>query len=120
MIEQLVARVFATRNTAHLVHWAAKGPGSYAQHVALDAFYSGLIDHIDKFVEMYQGAFGLMKAVTPVSVPTAKFTEHIAEEAQWIEDNRERLSQDICALENVLDELVGLYLTTYYKLKNLA
>jgi DNA-binding ferritin-like protein len=120
MIEELVARIFATRNTAHLIHWKVSGPGSYAQHMALDAFYSGVVDLLDKFVEMHQGAFGLMKAVTPTSVPMTKFTEHIAEEAKWIEDNRERLSQDVCALENVLDEIVGLYLTTYYKLKNLA
>jgi DNA-binding ferritin-like protein len=120
MIEQLVARVFATRNAAHLVHWKVHGPGSYAQHMALDAFYTELIGLIDKYVEMHQGAFGLMKGVSPATVPTANLTEHIAEEAKWIEDNRERLSQDVCALENALDEIVGLYLTTYYKLKNLA
>lgn len=120
MIEELVARVFATRNTAHLVHWKVSGPGSFAQHMALDAFYNGLIDQIDKIVEMHQGAFGLMGDVSPLSVPTTKFTEHVAKEAKWIEDNRERIAQDVCALENVIDELVGLYLTTYYKLKNLA
>ena len=120
MIEELVARVFGTRNTAHLVHWAARGPGSFAQHMALDAFYNNIIEQIDKIVEMHQGAFGLMGDVEPGSVPTKNFTEHVAKEAQWIEDNRERISQDVCALENVIDELVGIYLTTYYKLKNLA
>lgn len=40
MIEQLVSKVFAARNAAHLAHWST---GSYAQHVVLGDFYDGVI-----------------------------------------------------------------------------
>ena len=58
MINVLVARVFAARNLAHLEHWKTK---SYAQHKALNEFYDGIISGIDRIVETYQGAFGLIK-----------------------------------------------------------
>lgn len=35
MLEELIMRVFAARNAAHLEHWRTK---SYAQHVALGSF----------------------------------------------------------------------------------
>ena len=55
MIEQLIARVFATRNAAHLLHW--RGP-SYAQHMALGDFYEAIIDKLDEIVECHQGETG--------------------------------------------------------------
>ena len=118
MIEELVGRVFATRNAAHLAHWAAKGPGSYAKHVALGDFYDGLVDKIDTIVEMYQGARELIGNVKIPAV-TGDITDHIAAEASWIAKYRDNISEEIDAINNVIDDLVGLYLTTHYKLVNL-
>lgn len=120
MIEELVGRVFATRNAAHLAHWAAKGPGSYAKHVALDGFYNELIDKIDTIVEMYQGAHGLIGDVILPKVDPTKIVQHIAEEATWIADCRDDIAEDVDAIKNQIDDLVGHYLTSLYKLKNLA
>ena len=39
MIEDLIARVFCTRNCAHLAHWASD---SYAEHEALGSFYENI------------------------------------------------------------------------------
>jgi hypothetical protein len=117
MIEELVGRVFATRNAAHIAHWRTK---SFAQHVALDEFYSGLVEKIDEIVEVYQGAFGLIDAPTIPSVKPDGILQHIADETSWIEENREKIAQEFCAVENLLDDLAGLYSRTYYKLKNLS
>jgi len=57
MIEELVTRVFSTRNAAHLAHWKTK---SFAEHSALGDFYDALIDGVDEIIEDYQGAFGLI------------------------------------------------------------
>lgn len=120
MIEQLVARVFATRNAVHLAHWRSKGDGSYARHMALGDFYDALIDKVDGIVEMYQGAFGLIDNIETVSVNPEKIMEHIGDEANWIEDNRLEIANGVCAIENAIDDLTGAYLRTYYKLKNLS
>ena len=117
MIEQLVAKVFATRNAVHLAHWET---GSYAQHVALGDFYDGLIGRIDTIVEMYQGAFGKLGNVKAEDVSSSSIMDHIGEEANWIEEHRSEIAGDVCAIENQIDELAGLYLSTFYKLKNLS
>lgn len=117
MMEELIARVFATRNAAHLAHLATR---SYAQHMALGDFYEGLIEKIDNIAETYQGAFGLIKEVELIEVDKKEITEHLSDEAKWINANREKLSGDICAIENLIDDLVDSYLRTYYKLKKLS
>lgn len=117
MIEELIAKVFATRNAIHLGHWKTK---SYAEHVALGDFYDGLVDKIDGIVEMYQGAFKLIDRVDTEPVVGKDIVRHLTDEAMWINDNRETISGDICAIENALDDLAGFYFTTLYKLKNLS
>lgn len=117
MIEELVARVFATRNATHLAHWATK---SYAEHQALGAFYDALIDGIDAVVEAHQGAFGLIGNVKPTVADKDDIAEHIKDEARWIEANREKLSGGVRAIENLIDSLTDSYLTTYYKLTTLS
>lgn len=117
MIEELVSRVFATRNAAHLAHWATQ---SYAQHQALGAFYDGAIDAIDDIVEAHQGAFGLISDVETTSVDKKNFAEHIKQEARWIEQNADEITKGVRALQNLLDSLTDIYLTTYYKLTNLS
>jgi hypothetical protein len=57
MIEELVAKVFRTRNQAHLSHWKTK---SYAEHQALGSFYDDIIDTTDKLVEACQGSKGII------------------------------------------------------------
>jgi DNA-binding ferritin-like protein len=119
MIEKLIARVFATRNAAHIAHWKAKGVGSFAKHMALDEFYSAVVDQVDEIVELHQGAFGLIDGVPPANASPAGIVEHIKEEAQWLEDNRDEIADGVNAIANQIDELSGIYLKAYYKLKNL-
>ena len=119
MIDELVSRVFATRNAAHLAHFAARGKGSFSAHMALGEFYDAIIDKTDEIVEVYQGAFGLIEDVEMVAIDPKTIRNHIFEEAQWLQDNREEISQDVSAIENLIDDLCAMYLRTHYKLKNL-
>ena len=117
MIEELISRVFATRNAVHLAHWSTK---SFAQHSALGSFYDDLIDGIDTVVEAHQGAFGLVGDVEPTVVNKNNLAEHIKQEARWIEQNRTDIAGGVRAIENLIDSLTDSYLTTYYKLTNLS
>lgn len=121
MINELISRVFFTRHAAHLAHWAATGDGSLARHQALGDFYDDIVDITDKIVEYHQGAFGLvdLKEIPGGKVPD-DIMDHIGEEANWLQDNRSKIAGDIAAIENVVDELSGIYLRTYYKLRNLS
>jgi hypothetical protein len=121
MIEQLVSKVFYTRNAAHLEHWKTKGVGSYARHVALGDFYDALIDNIDSIVEAHQGYFDLIAAVQPIPGPLLPkdIVEHISDECEWIDENREKIAKNVAAIENLIDNLAGAYMSVLYKLRNL-
>lgn len=115
LTEQMISRVFYDRNFAHLEHWKTK---SYAEHQAFGDFYEGIIELIDKLVETYQGAFDIIGDVE-VYEPSKNVLQYLKTEVAWIAQNRESISQDVSALENIIDEIVALYLKTIYKLENL-
>ena len=116
MIEELIMRVFCARDVTHLAHWRTK---SYAEHVALGEFYGGVIDILDRLVESHQGAFGVI-GETDYKRPEKKAPlAYLKSEVAWIAKNREKISQDVSSLENIVDELTGLFLRTIYKLENL-
>lgn len=117
MIEELVSRVFATRNAVHLAHWKTN---SFAKHSALGDLYEGLIEQIDKCVEIYQGANELIEKPKPRNVDPDDIVKHLEAEAEWIEANMDELSGGVRALENVLQDLSGTYYHALYKLRFLS
>ena len=114
-----IGLLFLGRDVAHSVHLNTR---SYAKHVALNTFYDEIVELADKFAEAYQGRHGL---IGPISLMSAKKTSNIVE---FLEDSMadiEKMRFDVCEktdtpLQNIIDEIVGLYLTTLYKLKFLA
>lgn len=116
MIEQLIARTFASRNCAHLTHWKTR---SLAEHLATGEFYDEVIDIVDNLVECYQGNFGLIKDVQ-LSNHTGDILTCLEADAIWIAENEDEITGEVDALENILQELLGLYLKTIYKLKFLS
>jgi hypothetical protein len=114
-----VGALFLARDVAHSVHLNTR---SFAKHSALNEFYDDIVELADKFAEAYQGRYGL---IGPISLMSAKKTTNIVE---FLEDSLadiEKMRFDVCdkadtALQNIIDEIVGRYLTTLYKLKFLA
>lgn len=118
MIEELISRVFKTRNHAHLNHWKTK---SYAEHQALGSFYDDVIDILDKLVEACQGSRGIIGHVDlSCKDESLDIVKLLSEDANWASKHRAKLGHGVPAIENIVDELVGTYLTTIYKLKNLS
>ena len=118
MIEELIERVFAARNAAHLAHWAET---SGFRHTVLGDFYEGVIDLLDGLVESHQGAFGLVEVGALAKQPKVeKIIDLLEEDLVWINKNRKALTQGLPALDNLLQGLEGLYLSTLYKLRKLA
>jgi hypothetical protein len=114
-----VGELFLARDVAHSVHLNTR---SFSKHSALNTFYDEVIDLADKFAEAYQGRHGL---IGPISLMSAKKTTNIIEFLEQslkdIEDMRyEVVSKTDTPIQNIIDEIVGLYLSTLYKLKFLA
>ena len=117
MIEEFVSRMFALRDSTHLAHWNTR---SYAEHVALGDFYDELIDKVDTIVEAYQGCSGLIGKVKPRDYAREGILKQIADNANWLAENRDRLAEDNQVIENQIDELGLFFATTHYKLKFLS
>lgn len=113
MVEKLIEKMFAARNAAHIQHWKTD---SYSQHKALGDYYEDVVENLDKFVEAYQGTFGIVGEIAGEEKDVAKM---IYDDIIWLNENRSKLAQGIPALENILDELTGLHMKTLYKLENL-
>ena len=116
---QLVGLLFMGRNVAHSVHLNTR---SYSKHVALNRFFDEFVDAADKFAEAYQGRHGL---IGPFAIPAAKKTTNIIDFLQSQVDEIEKGRYDVCEktdtpIQNIIDEIVGLYLSTLYKLRFLA
>jgi len=114
-----IGMLFQARNVAHSVHLNTR---SYSKHMALNEFYIGVVELADKFAEAYQGRHGL---IGPVQVPetgkTSNIVDCLQEQLDEIEEYREKLvDRKDTALNNIIDEIVGLYLSTLYKLRFLA
>lgn len=116
MIEKLITLVLASRNAAHLAHWRTK---SFSEHMALNEFYDGVLDVLDKLVEAYQGAFDLIGDVELDQPKVKDIIKHLEEDLVWISENRAKVTGKLQALDNILQELEGVYLKALYKLRNL-
>jgi hypothetical protein len=114
-----VGMLFLARDVAHSTHLNTR---SYSKHIALNEFYDGIIDLADKFAEAYQGKYGL---IGPISLMSAKKTNNVVEflegQLEDLEQMRYKVVDKECTpLQNIIDEIFGLYYSTLYKLKFLA
>lgn len=116
--QEFIGLLFASRDYAHKAHLNTK---SYAQHMALNDFYDGIVDLADKFAEAWMGRNLQIIGDIPVlktqsGEPLSVLKRHL----DVIEDTRDFVSKEDTALNNIIDEIVALYLSTLYKLKFLG
>lgn len=118
MFPEFAALIFMSSEFGHRAHLRTN---SFAAHSALGSFYTDLIDLRDKLVESYQGRHGLVDIPCcdmPASTqdPLGTIREHLS----LIEGLRyEAVPREDSPIQNVVDEIVGVYLSTIYKLENL-
>lgn len=116
----LVGTLFQSRTQAHIYHLQTQGPGSFAAHMALGAYYEGIVDLVDGLVESYQGRYGIVKAYKMPSAIREDDNYVIYFEAlcKFVETTRQQIAQD-SYIQNQIDEIVALIESTKYKLVNL-
>ena len=115
----LIGLLFLARDVTHSTHLNTR---SYAKHKALGSFYGKIIDLADDLAETYQGRHGLIGPITLHSAKkTGNVVEFLEDSLKEIEDMRYKVcDKDDTAIQNTIDEIIGLYLSTLYKLKFLA
>ena len=114
-----VGLLFLARDVTHSVHLNTR---SYSKHVALNIFYDRIIGAADDFAEAYQGRNGLMGPITLHSAKkTANIIEFLEDSLKEIEDARyEVVDKSDMSLQQLIDNIIEIYLRTLYKLRFLA
>ena len=116
---EFIGMLFLARDVTHSAHLNTR---SYTKHQALGSFYDEVIELADKFAEAYQGKYGL---IGPIALMSAKKTNNVVEFLEGQVDDlmemRYKVVEKECTpLQNIIDEIFGLYYSTIYKLKFLA
>lgn len=112
------SELFACANIIKIAHLKAKGPGAYAQHVALGEIYDAVSDMADDITETIQGYEGILN----ISIPAASYMEPLA----YIKSERTKMIAakskfaSMPDIANKIDELIGVFSKGIYKLENLA
>jgi hypothetical protein len=100
---------------AHILHLTTK---SYAEHKALQGYYTKVDDLLDDFIEAFQGKYGLLHDFTTdyqlPDQPVAYMT-YLKDEVATLR-RAEQFPQD-SELQNSVDEIAQLIDSTLYKLR---
>ena len=123
MFEKIISTLMASRDQAHIFHWQAKGPGSFAMHLALNDYYDAIPAIIDALVESYQGKHGIISGYTPAekfdSFDSKTVSNYFKGLATYIERVYDKIPKEDTNIINQLDGVKDLIYTTVYKLENL-
>lgn len=115
---EFIGKLFLARDVAHSVHLNTR---SYAKHKALKMFYDQIVDRADALAEAYQGRKGLIGPIPLLGYKKAtNVVEFLEDQLKEIEESRAKTFGDDSTLQNLVDEIVALYLSTLYKLKFLS
>jgi hypothetical protein len=116
---EFIGLLFLARDVTHSVHLNTR---SYSKHKALNIFYERIVGVADDFAEAYQGRYGL---IGPISLHSAKKTTNVIEfledSLKEIEDARYKVcDKDDSTMQQLIDNIIEVYLRTLYKLRFLA
>jgi hypothetical protein len=116
---EFIGLLFLARDVTHSVHLNTR---SYSKHKALNIFYERIVGVADDFAEAYQGRHGLIGPITLHSVKkTNNVIEFLEDSLKQIEDARyEVCDKSDSSLQQLIDNIIEVYLRTLYKLKFLA
>jgi len=123
-MNKLASVLLHSRTQAHVFHLRVSGPGSYAAHLALQAYYEGIIPLLDGLIEAYQGKNGLIMFENIDELSNNATIDHIVEyfDKILLIIEKVRVEKDLqdSHIQNDIDTIVTLLYSTKYKLENLA
>ena len=119
MIEKLIGTMFLSREVAHREHLKTN---RYSQHEALGGFYDSVVGMADTLAEAYQGRHGIIDDI-PIMAndrPNSDIIKTLEYHLAMIEKLRfKAVDKEDMPLQSIIDDIVGLYLSTLYKLRQL-
>ena len=114
-ITTFLSSLFEVEVVAHIAHLQTK---SYAQHMALNGLYSDIVDLRDRFIETYQGKYGIVKGYSVNVKEGQDMIKYITDKMNLAEQTRLKVKDGW--LQQIIDDIIELYTETLYKLKFLS
>ncbi len=120
MAKITVEQFFGTLQQSMVESWKSHLKTSkYSEHIALDEYYSSIVDKVDSLIENYMGTHEKLEDYENLlTLDEYDSIEYFEQLRQIVIDGRELM--DSPELESGTDDILGLIDTTLYKLKNLT
>ena len=119
-VSKFLSKLLESREMSQVYHWTVKGDmGSHAAHLALEAYYSGVIEFIDDIVEIYQGQYGLIEGYDVIDTADSRSKDRLdyfKEIVEFVKTGRTCIKAEDTHIHNIIDELIALQYKTIYKL----
>jgi len=112
---EFVSSLLSARTDMHVAHLQAS---KHSIHIILQEFYEDVEDLADRFIESYQGKYGLLKGYSisfSEGLDPLKYLQNLSEEY-----TEHRLTYKDGYLQAIVDDILELINTTCYKLKFLS
>ena len=115
-----IEEFFGTLQESMLMTWRSHlKTNKYSEHIALDEYYSEIVDLVDTLVENWMGSHMKLEEYTNIldgeEYDAIQYLESLR---QIVVEGRELM--DSSELESNVDDILGLIDRTLYKLKNLT
>ena len=113
-IQQFIGLLFASRDYAHKAHL---NTDSFAEHMALNEFYDGIVDLADGLAEAWMGR-NLQKVgeIPTINPPKGEPLTVMKRLLDVVQDTRDFVPKEDTPQNNII-EIEALYSSTIYKLK---
>jgi hypothetical protein len=114
--KKMVEKILHSRTQTHIFHLQTK---SYAEHIALDGFYNGVLPLFDGLVESYQGKHGIITNYECDGFEDYSSGEQVIKYLQTLANDIEKLRESIkeSYIQNQIDTVEELIFSTVYKLR---
>jgi DNA-binding ferritin-like protein len=117
ILGQFISTLFASRTQAHVFHLQTN---SFAAHKALNEYYDEIIGRADGIAESVQGKYGIITGYSNIDLLEGndcnEVIKYFTALEMYVERARQTMPQD-SYIQNQIDEVVALIVSTIYKLK---
>jgi hypothetical protein len=113
---EMVCQMLHSQKQSHIFHLGTK---SYAEHMALNAYYTGIDELVDGIIESYQGKYGLLTDYKSYKNQSYKNKNQVLKYFTGLLNTIEE-KRDCCDdsyIQNQIDTVQELIYSTMYKLK---
>ena len=114
--KKMMEKILHSITQAHIFHLQTK---SYAEHIALNGYYDGVLDLFDGLVESYQGKHGIITNYQCDGFDDYSSNEQVITYLTDLENSIEELRKSVkeSFIQNQIDTVEELINSTVYKLK---